>query len=118
MKVWYMAGGLTLDIATIGYANSSWQMETLLPMQARKGLTVGQFMARVPDLTGLTVGEASAQLRSSGLLVGAQVLQEDPTCNNVGVIMGQLPSPGQLTPPGTAIKLYIGTKPAPPKVCF
>ena len=69
----------------------------------------------LPDLRGHTVAEAGQILGALGLVVGDIVSREDPTCNNLGLVTDQLPTSGpQNLPPGSAIRLYVGVRPAPP----
>jgi hypothetical protein len=72
----------------------------------------------LPDLHGHTVDEAGQILGALGFVVGDIVNRVDPTCNNLGLVTGQIPAPGaENVPPGSAVRLYVGVRPAPPQVC-
>jgi serine/threonine-protein kinase len=65
----------------------------------------------VPDVEGLSAGEATAILRQAGLeLTLRRVRSSEPE----GTVVGQAPEPNQEVAPGTTITLEIAGSPAPP----
>jgi hypothetical protein len=70
--------------------------------------------ATVPDLRGLTRPAATVVLQGSGLQLGAVSSLVDPTCNNIGLVVGQSPVRGTAVLPGTAVSVRIGSRPRTP----
>jgi hypothetical protein len=65
----------------------------------------------VPDVRGLTRAGAAGALQAVGLQLGAVTGLVDPTCNDIGLVVGQSPARGSVVPPGTAVSVRIGTRP-------
>ncbi|MBP9004096.1 MAG: PASTA domain-containing protein, partial [Candidatus Hydrogenedentes bacterium] len=73
-------------------------------------VSTGPCPVTVPDLTGLTVAQASDALTSAGLLLGIQTYQ----CSNLlsaGRVFGQNPGSGSVVLSGTAVDINISTGP-------
>jgi hypothetical protein len=71
----------------------------------------------VPDVRGDDPSTAAGILIAAGLTVGQIIGVTDNTCNNIGTVASQSPSPGTQVPPGTAVNLFIGQMPPPPFQC-
>ena len=88
--------------------------------QAVKGSTVeiqvsqGPELATVPGVIGLSEGDATAALQSSGFGVSVQDLVAN-SANEDGVVLDQDPSEGSSADPGSTITIYVGrfTEPEP-----
>ncbi len=83
----------------------------------RATVTVRSNVVSVPDVRGDTATGAAATLRAVGLVVGHLSDFLDRTCNHLGEVVVQTPSPGTQVNQGTAINLSIGKKPPPPFQC-
>ncbi|HOK90235.1 MAG TPA: PASTA domain-containing protein, partial [Candidatus Hydrogenedentes bacterium] len=73
-------------------------------------VSTGPCPVTVPDLTGLTVTQASDVLTSAGLLLGVQTNQ----CSNLlsaGRVFGQNPGPASVVLAGTAVDINVSTGP-------
>src|SRR5262245_13190458 len=68
----------------------------------------------VPDVRGDAVPQASAALTAAGFTRGAVSYVEDPTCNDLGKVVTQIPAPGVRAAAGTAVNLTVATKPSTP----
>jgi hypothetical protein len=66
----------------------------------------------VPSVTGDTQAQASQDLQAAGLALGTVGSALDPTCDNIGTVMGQRPAAGSYAPRGTRVSITIG-KPNP-----
>jgi PASTA domain/Subtilase family len=78
--------------------------------------TAGTHLVPIPDVRGLTVAEATQELKAAGFVRGQLKGVSDPTCDNIGRVVGTGPEPGtHQQPPGTAVTLYVGQ--APPTPC-
>lgn len=76
------------------------------------GTPIGD-MVIVPDLAGLDVGSAQAQLQASGLVLGA--VGSAPAAGvPVGAIFAWNPPAGLEVPAGTAVDVIVGAGPPPP----
>lgn len=75
-------------------------------------ITIEKKFAPVPDVIGMTRAAASSALAAAGYLVGLTRTAVDSTCNNVGTVMNQTPGAGRRLPPGTAVAITTGTRPA------
>jgi hypothetical protein len=68
----------------------------------------------VPNVRGGTVAEASAALMAAGFVKGDVTYVVDPTCNDLGKVVGQVPVAGAHAEPGTAVRLSVGDRPSTP----
>ncbi|MGH8533263.1 MAG: right-handed parallel beta-helix repeat-containing protein, partial [Gammaproteobacteria bacterium] len=85
------------------------------------GMTVQQpslppAMPVVPNVKGGTVAQASAALTAAGFTKGTVSYVVDPTCNDLGLVISQIPAAGAGAAAGTAVKLSVAIKPSTP--CF
>jgi PASTA domain len=71
----------------------------------------------VPNLRGLSESAALDALGSAGLRQGQVTNVLDHTCNDIGHVASQSPSPGTLVNPGTTVNYSVYRKPPPPFVC-
>ncbi|MBB5867576.1 hypothetical protein F4553_000955 [Allocatelliglobosispora scoriae] len=113
VAVWFLNGGQFLGEAYPASLGTDQRLEALLPMAPRKpfaGNDPGSNAARVPDVRGMTLAEARDTLRVAGYVVGTVAEQVDATCNNLGLVVSQVPGAG-VYPPGTAVKVWIGSRP-------
>jgi serine/threonine-protein kinase len=76
-------------------------------------LSAGLEQVTVPDLTGKTLVQATAELRALGLFISSQE-QETPYSTEVGFVIGQNPGGGDSAPAGSTVTVYIGKTPATP----
>jgi hypothetical protein len=68
----------------------------------------------VPDVKGGTVAAANNALTAAGFIRGDVSYVVDPTCNNLGVVMSQIPAAGTHAEAGTAVRLSVGQRPDTP----
>ena len=80
--------------------------ELELPAQVRLAISQGPPTLPMPDLSGLSLGEAFALLRSHGLLLGE--VERRYSLLNVGRVFGQSPAMGEEVVAGTRVRLAIG----------
>jgi alpha-tubulin suppressor-like RCC1 family protein len=81
-------------------------------------LVIGSPVAvAVPAVLGYTTAQAGQALQAAGLTLGTVSTLIDSTCNNIGTVMKQSPSPGTMVPPGSAVSITIGKAPPPPRLC-
>lgn len=75
------------------------------------GLSAQDNVAIVPDVSGLTVPQAAAELNRVGLRLGAQSAQPwtAASAQPVGTIGGQSAAPGESLPVGTAVDVSVLT---------
>ena len=74
-------------------------------------VSIGPQPVTVPDLTGMTQGEAEALLSGKGLILGTVSQAPDPAIP-VGAIRSQNPTAGASVPPATPINIVISSGPA------
>jgi hypothetical protein len=108
-----VSGG-TCAVATQQYFSSDGTWKTRL---ARVGNCQPQPLVLVPDVRNDRLAEAGQVLVAAGLVVGPVTDVRDPTCNNIGTVLRQIPDPGTSVPAGSAVRLSIGQRPAPPFHC-
>ena len=96
---WFWVG-LTLGVIAVGIA-------TLLIGRAIFGSPAVERVA-VPNLSGLTVAQAQAQLATSGLLLGAQTPQPSPD-RPKDTIIAQTPPNGELIDKGQRVDVTVST---------
>ena len=108
-----VSGG-TCAVATQQYFSSDGTWKTRL---ARVGNCQPQPFVLVPDVRNDHLAEAGQVLVAAGLVVGPVTDVRDPTCNNIGTVLRQIPDPGTSVPAGSAVRLSIGQRPAPPFHC-
>jgi serine/threonine-protein kinase len=64
--------------------------------------------SEVPDLTGLSMSEATAALENAGLLLGKIVYTQGlPTASKEGDIVGQMPPAGKQVEKGTEVDVIV-----------
>jgi hypothetical protein len=68
----------------------------------------------VPDVRDDTVAGARSVLTASGFRVGTVSSFVDRTCNNIGTVGRQSPGAGTSAIPGTAVNLWVGSRPPTP----
>ncbi len=75
-------------------------------------MTVGSGPAsvNVPALTGMSVNDASALLKSQGLILGKQSNQPTGEASQVGKIISSSPGPGQQVKGGSAVDVTVGVQ--------
>jgi serine/threonine-protein kinase len=71
--------------------------------------SLGSASQKVPDLTGLPISMAEAELESEGLRAGRRCLVDGQA--NALVVLAQAPQPRALVPPGSEIALLINRTP-------
>jgi hypothetical protein len=71
----------------------------------------------VPNLRGLTESAALDALGAAGLRQGLVTNVLDHTCNDIGHVANQNPSPGTLVNPGTTVNYSVFRMPPPPFQC-
>jgi hypothetical protein len=71
----------------------------------------GATFATVPKVLGTTFAQAATALRAAGFLVSSSYVS-DPTCESVGLVVGEQPSAGALTLAGTYVTLKIARAPS------
>jgi uncharacterized repeat protein (TIGR03803 family) len=79
--------------------------------------TVSLGAVPIPDVRGDNLTTAGQVLVAAGLTVGQVANVIDRTCNNIGTVSNQNPSPGTPVQPGSAVNLSIGKRPPPPFQC-
>lgn len=65
----------------------------------------------VPNVIGEIRVLAVARLQAAGLTVQVVNVPDDPICNHVGEVVGQNPTPGQVVPPGTRVRIQVAIRP-------
>ena len=75
-------------------------------------LTVGSGPAfvNVPALTGMSVADATALLKSQGLLVGKQTNQQTSDATQVGKVVNSSPGPGVRVKGGSSVDIAVGVQ--------
>ncbi len=85
---------------------------TAIAVRSTVNITVGTGPAQVnvPPITGLSVADATAQLKAAGLTVGKTT--DDPTTDQtkIGTVTGTNPAAGQVVKGGSAVDLKVGAK--------
>ena len=76
-------------------------------------VTIALGLSRVPDVRGDTTAVAVGALRAAGLSANEQ-FRVDQTCNNIGAVMSQSPGAGSTVSTGSAVTIWIGTRPPNP----
>jgi eukaryotic-like serine/threonine-protein kinase len=71
----------------------------------------------VPDLTGLTLGQASNAVRAVGLALGHETEVVMSDCIGIGIVQNQSVAPGTLLQLGSAINFSVGVRPSGTHVC-
>ena len=71
----------------------------------------------VPDVRGDRLATARRMLIAAGLSVGRVTYVIDRTCNDIGTVIRQNPTPGTPVEVGLAVNLSIGLRPPPPFQC-
>jgi hypothetical protein len=77
----------------------------------------GPAQVAVPNLVGLTESAALDALGAAGLRQGLVTDVIDNSCNNLGIVSNQSPSPGTLVNPGTNVNYGVFRQPPPPAQC-
>jgi hypothetical protein len=67
----------------------------------------------VPDVLHETTAAATSALRTAGLAVSVKA-QDDPTCNDVGAVVGETPPAGTRVATGATVTITIGKRPKTP----
>jgi membrane peptidoglycan carboxypeptidase len=67
-------------------------------------------IVKLPDLIGLTVNEATAQLSALHLFIDVQQ-QDVHNGKNVGIVLSQDPAAGKKLPEGSTVTIVVGSKP-------
>jgi hypothetical protein len=115
--IWMLDGAHFIGSSGVGVTASPiwWKLGRLLPRRVRGApFTAGNAGLLVPNVVGLSLQEAALELSRVGLNVGE--IYERVDCNNIGAVTSQQPGAG-LVQPGSSVRLYLGTRPAPPRVC-
>jgi hypothetical protein len=68
----------------------------------------------VPHVIGLLLSQATAAVQQAGLSVGNVIYGVVRTCESIGQVMAQNPTPGTQVPAGSAVSLTVGKKPTTP----
>jgi hypothetical protein len=71
-------------------------------------------MAVVPNVKGMTPGEARTLLTAAGFITGTVRYVADPTCNDIGLVVGQIPAAGAGAATGAAVSLSVAKAPSTP----
>jgi hypothetical protein len=79
-------------------------------------VTVHSKLKLVPNVIGLDTATAMSTLTAAGL-VAQQQFVVDPTCNVIGTVKSQSPSPSTIVAPGTAVTVTVWVQPTYPRVC-
>ena len=80
-----------------------------LPASVALIISGGAHMVRVPELTGLSLADASRSAESLGLTVGVVVV-DTLSLQAAGQVVQQIPAPGDVVAPGSAISLTVAKK--------
>lgn len=80
-----------------------------LPASVALIISGGANMVRVPELTGLLLSAASRSVESLGLTVGVVVV-DSLSLQAEGQVVQQIPGPGDVVAPGSAISLTVAKK--------
>ena len=80
--------------------------EVQLPADVRLMVSRGPPTVDVPDLAGLTAGEAFALLRARGLALGD--IERRYSLLNVNFVFGQHPGSGELAVQGSRVRIIVG----------
>jgi hypothetical protein len=75
----------------------------------------GATFATVPNVLGSSFAQAATTLRAAGFLVSSSYVL-DPTCESVGLVVGEQPGAGALTQAGSYVTVKIAK--APSTGCF
>lgn len=78
-------------------------------------LSKGPEMVSVPNIVGLSQGDAEIQLRNSGLVLGP-VAQNYDDRYALGMVVSQSPAPGAEAAKGSKVNLLVSKGKTPPKV--
>ncbi len=70
----------------------------------------GPAFVNVPALSGMSVVDATALLKSQGLLLGTQTNKPTTDTNQVGKVVDSTPGPGQRVKGGTAVNVTVGVQ--------
>jgi serine/threonine-protein kinase len=75
-------------------------------------MTVGSGPAfvNVPALSGMSVADATALLKSQGLVLGKQTNQQTSDANQVGKVVNSSPGPGVRVKGGSAVDIAVGVQ--------
>ena len=98
----------TVPADTVISQNPTAGTEVSQSSTVRIFVSTGPTAVTVPDLRGLTVDEARAQLTDQGLEVGTVEEVDDPETEK-GKIIDSNPAPNTSVAPGTKINLRVGT---------
>jgi hypothetical protein len=95
-----------------GWAELSWSFVNQYANEAisEAPLSPG---GQVPNVRGETPTVAGATVRAAGFTV-AITSAADSTCNNIGLVMREIPGPGSWAVFGSPITLTVGTRPRTP----
>jgi alpha-tubulin suppressor-like RCC1 family protein len=70
--------------------------------------TIPAGLVAVPSVIGDTQAQASQDLQAAGLALGTVGSALDPTCDNIGTVLGQRPGAGNYALRGTHVSITIG----------
>lgn len=109
------AGGFLVQVDTVESAVAAGRVlsmdpepgtEVPLPGSIRLAISMGPPTFLMPDLAGMTQGEAFALLRALGLVMGD--VDRRYSLLNVRLIFGQYPEPYEPVTEGTQVRLIVG----------
>jgi hypothetical protein len=113
------AHGVVVDSDTIfvdfpddqGYAGTLIAPDTIV----WSNNSVWRKARQVPNVIGDTVSQATTTLQAAGFTVtlGGGIVD----CDNLNRVARQTPGAGQFAAPGSSVRLLVGTRPTPPRVC-